>query len=220
MATRRSKYARHRRPGRTQERAFFAQHEETGPCYVAGIDEVGRGAWAGPVVAAAVILPEPCATKSIRDSKLLRSTERQRAAKRLLECAVSVGIGVVTVAEINEHGLTWAVRQSGWRALHHGSLDPHHVLLDGKHNYLRESHSSSVIIGGDRTELCVAAASIIAKVHRDRLMGELDAVAPEFGFARHKGYGVVSHQRALARYGPSVHHRARYAPIVALQATI
>lgn len=209
MTTRPSKFHRIQRPRRTHERAFFSSG---GRGLVAGVDEVGRGAWAGPVVAAAVILPESCNIGRIRDSKQLTPLERRRISGALRQTA-RYGIGVAEVTEINQYGLSWAVRTAGERALAALPQPPALVLLDGAHDYFAGAVPCHTIVHGDAAELCIAAASIMAKVHRDALMEELDATEPLYGFARHKGYGTAEHQAALRSHGASPHHRQTYAPI-------
>lgn len=197
-----------RAPKRIRERAWQA----TGVT-VAGLDEVGRGAWAGPLVAAAVVLDPDYQLRGLRDSKVLLAAERERVAKRIRQRAVCWSIGVAEVGEINQLGLTGALHLAGSRALGDLSEDCVQVLLDGKHNYLTDEYPCETIIDGDALEQCIAAASIIAKVYRDQLMRELHQEFPEYGFALHKGYGTPQHRRALAEHGPSDLHRTYWAPI-------
>lgn len=180
---------------------------------MAGVDEVGRGAWAGPLVAAAVILPPDYRLKRLRDSKLLTPAERVRLDRRIREKAVAFGIGIVAVEELNQNGFPWALRQSGLRAIRELAPPPDRILLDGDHDYLAGEHDCETIIGGDGAELCIAAASIVAKVHRDGLMEELAAEYTEYGFAKHKGYGTPQHRHALKEHGPCDLHRSQWKPI-------
>jgi ribonuclease HII len=180
---------------------------------VAGIDEVGRGCWAGPVVAAAVILPPRLRLPGVTDSKLLSHARRVEFARLIKRHALAVGIGWVAAAELDDHGLTWAVRESGLRALAGMATRYDAVLLDGNHNYLRDHCHAQTIIKGDQLSLSIAAASIVAKVARDHYMIRLAYSVPGYGFERHKGYGTPDHRRALADLGPSRYHRRSWAPL-------
>jgi ribonuclease HII len=182
---------------------------------VVGIDEVGRGAWAGPLVSAAVVLPDDYRIRKVRDSKLLTPAARERLAARIHQTSL-VGIGVVEVAEMNERGFSWALSEAGHRALAGLGCEPEHILLDGHFDYLAGTYPCETIVGGDGTELCIAAASVVAKVHRDARMVELAAQYPGFGFELHKGYGTAAHRAALAAQGPCAEHRADWKPIAAL----
>ncbi len=204
----RRRTASNKPPGRVVERRLGA-----GGLLVAGVDEVGRGAWAGPLVAAAVILPDPCRLPGIRDSKLLTAGQRERLAGRIRSKALAIGIGTVSIDEFNRHGFPWALRECGLRSLRELGLRPDHVLLDGHYDYFRGAIGCETIVGGDGTERCIAAASIVAKVHRDALMRELDDAFPGYGFAEHKGYGTPAHRRALAARGPVEIHRAQWRPV-------
>lgn len=186
---------------------------------VAGLDEVGRGALAGPVVAAAVVLGEELPA-GINDSKLLTPRERERLAMAIQQTAL-VGIGSSPVREINAGGLSRAIRLAGWRALRNLPQTPTRVLLDGSWNYLPRSYHCQTIVKGDAHELCIAAASVVAKVHRDALMQALDRRYPGYYLGVHKGYGTAKHQQALREHGVSAIHRLTYQPVSqALQATI
>lgn len=197
-------------PGRTRERALFSSRG-----LVAGIDEVGRGAWAGPVVASAVILPEECDLAGVYDSKIMTAAERAEAASSIHRVATAITIGEASVGEINRNGLSWAIRMAGWRTLRQLPEKPENVLLDGQWNYLPRSYSCETIVDGDAKELCIAAASVVAKTHRDALMTALER-SGNYGFARHKGYGTRGHQSALSKHGVSRWHRRSYRPISSL----
>jgi ribonuclease HII len=201
-------------PTHRHARALIA----AGYSLVAGIDEVGRGCWAGPVVAASVILPPRLRLPGVTDSKLLSHPRRVELARLIKRRAVAVGIGWVSAADIDAHGLTWAVRQSGLRALERMQHSYDAVLLDGNHNYLRDICPAQAIIKGDQLSLQVAAASIVAKVARDYYMTRLARALPGYGFELHKGYGTPAHRRALAELGPSPCHRQSWAPFAALEA--
>lgn len=183
---------------------------------VAGVDEVGRGAWAGPLVAAAVILDPAYRIRNVRDSKLLKAEDRERLARRIRLHATAVGVGTVTTDEINDRGFVWALTEAGIRAIKGLAVEPEWVLLDGHHNYFGTRYQCETIINGDAKELCIAAASVIAKVHRDGLMEELHEQHPAYGFARNKGYGTPKHRRVLQELGPTPAHRQAWKPIAAL----
>ncbi len=185
--------------------------------HVAGIDEAGRGAWAGPVYAAAVVLPLERndlldLLPGVRDSKQLSPARREALLPLILETAVGVGVGWASAAEIDEMGIAPAARQAMARAVAQldGGVDA--LLID----YVRLPEiqlPQRALPKADVHCLSVAAASIVAKVTRDRLMVTLDAEFPGYGFARHKGYGTHQHRKALNRLGPSPIHRLTWRPI-------
>lgn len=195
-------------PARVRERYWAG----TG-VVVCGVDEVGRGAWAGPLVAGAVILDADSRLRGVRDSKLLAKPERERIAAYVRRRAIAVGIGQVDIGELNRNGLSWALREAGHRAVTSLDIEPGQVLLDGHHDYLDGAYPCEVITRGDLTELCIAAASVVAKVHRDGLMAEFAEAYPRYGFARNVGYGTPDHRRALREYGPCALHRKDWAPV-------
>jgi len=175
---------------------------------IAGIDEVGRGCLAGPVVAAAVILGVDIDIPLLRDSKKLSKKQRYVTVAQIKQQSKAIGIGWVGAAEVDDRGLSWAVIESGVRALQDLDVQPDFVILDGNQNYLKNTHyKSAAHVGADATESCVAAASIIAKCARDKYM-ELAALAhPGYGFERHVGYGTAAHKKALAELGTTSLHR-------------
>jgi ribonuclease HII len=182
---------------------------DAGDTVVCGIDEVGRGAWAGPVTVAAVI-PPPEHLKGIRDSKQLTRAERDVAAAKVRAWAVAYGIGHASHEECDELGMTAALRAAGLRAL--AQLDaqgyvPDRIVLDGNHDYLGLGARVTTVIKGDVSCLAVAAASCVAKVTRDRVMGEEAEHFPPYDFESNVGYPAPVHKAALAGYGPSVIHR-------------
>jgi ribonuclease HII len=187
---------------------------------VAGVDEAGRGAWAGPLVAAAVILPVlrdgvPLALDGVTDSKLLSASRREELAGRILACAAAAAAGAASAAEVDLLGVTAANELAMVRAVRGLSVAPDLLLVDAFR--LRSMDiPQRPLIRGDRRCLSIAAASIIAKVTRDRHMTELADRYSAYGFDRHKGYGVASHRRALERAGICELHRVSYAPIAAL----
>ena len=179
---------------------------------VAGVDEAGVGPMAGPVVAAAVIFDQEIFIRGVNDSKQLPPDKREALFTKIHQRALSVGVGIASVAEIDQLNIFWATMAASERALLALDRAPDHVLVDGRRiPELRLPQTR--IIGGDRKSFCIAAASIIAKVTRDRLMLEFDAQFPDYGFARHKGYCTAEHFAALDRFGPSPVHRRSFAPV-------
>ncbi|MBI3975524.1 MAG: ribonuclease HII [Armatimonadetes bacterium] len=181
---------------------------------IAGVDEAGVGPLAGPVVAAAVILPEAlaAAVPGLRDSKTLLPDERERLYAALLAAGVRVGIGLADVAEIDRVNILQATRRAWRRAVALLLPRPDYVLIDGRYHVDLELPQQA-IIDGDALCASIAAASIIAKVTRDRIMQELDARYPEFGFGAHKGYATSAHLAAIRRFGFSPVHRRSFLPL-------
>jgi ribonuclease HII len=186
---------------------------------IAGVDEVGRGALAGPLVAAAVVLPR-CGNRGfprlagLNDSKVLSAAQRESWSETVRSAALSVGIGIVEVDELDEIGLSAANRIAMERAALALDPAPDVLLLDAAVTELPLPQVG--IINGDARCLSIAAASVIAKVARDRIMVELDAVEDRYGFALHKGYGTAFHLAALREHGPGPMHRRCFAPVSTL----
>lgn len=181
---------------------------------VAGIDEAGRGAMAGPVVAACVVLPYEQAPPGINDSKALTPAQRERLYDEIVRAARGVGIGIVASEEIDRINILRATHAAMRLALENlpGGLRPDIVLIDGLP--VRPFPVSQVaLVRGDARSISIAAASIIAKVTRDRLMRDYDAQYPGYGFALHKGYCVPTHLRTLETLGPSPLHRRSFRPV-------
>ncbi len=223
--------------------------------WVAGLDEAGRGPWAGPVVAAAVVLPRGLSDPGIRDSKLLTAGKREEMAVRIRESAVAWGVGIVEVEEIYRINILNASLLAMAHAFEELNPLPDCLLIDGPHQipleFLRRVQKvqgvpfgseppgrrqdvqsvedglndlnvlerferppvQRAIIKGDQLSISIAAASILAKVARDRIMMEYDSLYPEYGFGRHKGYGSPAHMAALSRCGPCPIHRRSFRPV-------
>lgn len=189
---------------------------QSGCTAIAGIDEAGRGAMAGPVVAAAVIFPKDpfLAAKlvDVRDSKQMTPSEREDSRKRIQKIALAWGVGMASHAEIDMYGLVPATRLAAIRSLHTLSIQPDHLLLD----YLfLEDHpaSQTSLIKGDCRSLSIASASVLAKTVRDAWLCDLDKRYPGYGFAEHKGYCTRQHKAMLARLGPTPFHRCSFKPV-------
>ena len=199
------------RPDWSAERLLWKQ----GYLRVAGVDEVGRGPLAGPVVAAAVVFPPSFRTRllpGLRDSKQLTAKARERLAPQVRRFAAGVGIGSASPSEIDALGIVGATVAAMSRAIRELPQSADHLLVDA----LRlecDGLPCRPIIHGDALCCSIAAASIVAKVDRDSLMVELDALHPGYGFARHKGYPTAEHRAALERLGPTPLHRRSFAPV-------
>jgi ribonuclease HII len=193
----------------SRERALRAR----GFSLVAGVDEAGRGPLAGPVVAAAVILPDSFQLDGLTDSKKVPAAKRERFfASLTTHTAVVWSTGHADVAEIDRLNILRATHLAMARAIEALPQRPDHALVDGLPvRGLPVDHTA--LVQGDALSLSIAAASIIAKVTRDRLMVELDAGYPQYGFARHKGYGVREHLKALRHHGPCPVHRRTFQPV-------
>lgn len=184
---------------------------------VAGIDEAGRGALAGPVVAAALVFPPDNTRieklKGVRDSKQMTPKQRAVWSKRLPEMALTSGVGFASSLEIDELGILPATRLAMMRALEVLEPIPDYLLLD--YVNLRESTNRQIsLVKGDQRSLSIAAASILAKTSRDAWMQEVDLEYPEYGFAANKGYGTVTHLGALAQLGPCSIHRITFKGVI------
>lgn len=176
---------------------------------VAGVDEVGRGALAGPVVAAAVVLSPESQLEGVDDSKRLRPMERERLFKRISQLARGIGVGIVGSALIEQVNIRQSTLLAMSEAVQQLPEVPDYLLVDGC-DRVPLSLAQRAIIGGDQLILSIAAASIVAKVTRDRLMVAYDRQFPGYGFAQHKGYGTLAHLQALNRLGPCTIHRRTF----------
>lgn len=209
----------HSREGVAEEEAYGR-----GFTMIAGVDEVGRGPLAGPVVAAAVILPRGFSHSEITDSKLLTESQRQKLAPLIKDNALSWSLGVVAAEQIDRINIFNASFLAMTTAVQQLTPAPDHILVDGKQMIPPEMFPSAKVFGaqlprqrsivkGDRLCLCIAAASILAKVARDEMMVQLEARYPAYGFAANKGYASPAHLDALRRYGPSPVHRHSFQPV-------
>ena len=182
----------------------------SGVRWIAGVDEVGVGPLAGPVVAAAVVFTPDVDLDGVDDSKKLDPPVRERLAEEIHRRAAGVGIGLAEVDEIDRLNVYQAALLAMRRAVEALPMVPEHVLVDAR-QVPGLPMPQNQFDKGDGLDYSIAAASIVAKVHRDRLMGELDAQFPQYGFARHKGYATADHQEAVRRHGPCPVHRRSYA---------
>jgi len=198
--------------GFTAERSLF----RTGCGIIAGLDEAGRGAWAGPLTAGALLItPDDLSVcqrlrQYVRDSKTLNANQRERAFA-VITAQLDWSVGIVTHAELDQHGVRWANQIAFDRAVAALSQTPDFLLIDGRGFSFPHPHRN--IIDGDALVFSIAAASILAKVTRDRMMVEFDQKFPDYGFSSHKGYGTLQHIRALEALGPCSIHRRSYRPI-------
>jgi ribonuclease HII len=192
----------------TEERSLRAR----GFSLIAGLDEAGMGAWAGPVVAAAVILPDGARLPLARDSKSLTALQRERCAVAIRRIAVAWAVGLASHAEVDELNVRAAGLLAMRRAVEALAVRPDHLLLDA-FRIPDFDIPQKGIVRGDRRVKCIAAASVIAKTHRDGIMVALGLEHPGYGFADHKGYGTAAHAAALQKLGPCAIHRMSYEPI-------
>ncbi|HEY1645362.1 MAG TPA: ribonuclease HII [Candidatus Saccharimonadales bacterium] len=176
-----------------------------------GIDEVGRGSLAGPLVIGAVALSKPI--NGLKDSKKLTPLQRQRIAKEVYAKAEAAALGWVWPHEIDELGLTKATTLAIERALSLISLPIERIIIDGKFNFLVGNDKALTVVGADNTVPSVSAASVIAKVARDEYMRHIDQYFPDYSFAKHVGYGTAEHLKAIASNGPCPLHRLSFRPL-------
>lgn len=186
------------------------RHWAAGRAFVAGLDEAGRGCLAGPVVAAAVVLPPDARLDGLDDSKKLTPKRREILMERVYAEALAVGVGRCSPGEIDRLNILQAALEAMRRAAADLALPPHVLLVDGNRPLPTAPCAQETLIGGDARSLSIAAASVVAKVTRDRLMVSLDRDYPHYGWAQHKGYPTAAHYAALAEHGPSPHHRRSF----------
>lgn len=197
-------------PDTSYEQELWAAYK-----YIAGLDEAGRGALAGPVCVGAVILPNDSPLLSqtlseVRDSKQLTPRRRLQLMPRIKESALSWGVGSASAKEIDLMGIVPATRLAASRALEMFSIAPNFLLTDFRLELLELDISQTALVKGDQRSLSIASASILAKTARDALMIELDEKYPRYGFSRHKGYGTLRHRREIAQLGYSPIHRKTF----------
>jgi len=183
-----------------------------GTTLICGIDEVGRGSLAGPVASAAVIFQRGVYVPGVDDSKKLTPTKRLKLFPEILRNSVSVGIGYVDSFLIDSWGIDYAVTLSMYRAITGLSIMPDWVLVDG-YPIPELPFSQTAIKGGDGLSHAIGAASIVAKVLRDRVMEFFDIIFPRYNFAKHKGYGTAAHIKSIKDFGPTKIHRKSFAPL-------
>ena len=190
--------------------SFERRHWDAGRRVVVGLDEAGRGCLAGPVVAAAVVLPPDAHLLGLDDSKKLSAETREALLPVIQREALAVGIGQCSPAEVDELNVLWAAMEAMRRAAASLPLAPDLFLVDGNREVPGAPCPQETVIKGDTLSLSIAAASVVAKVTRDRIMVTLDAAFPVYGWAGHKGYPTAAHYAALATHGPSPHHRRSF----------
>lgn len=199
-------------PGRTgfNDPLFFeSTRREYGYKYIAGVDEAGRGPLAGPVVAAAVIMPEGVTVQGVKDSKKMTEKAREDAFPVIIEAAAAIGIGVVSNNVIDKSNILIASLEAMKRAVLSLAPAPELLLVDGIHK-VPVTIPQECIIRGDQLCHSISAASVIAKVYRDRLMRYYDSMFPEYGFVQNKGYGTAGHLKAITEYGACPIHRITF----------
>ncbi|MES2906623.1 MAG: ribonuclease HII [Pseudomonadota bacterium] len=179
----------------------------------AGVDEAGRGPLAGPVCAAAVILDPKNIPRGLNDSKKLSQKQREKLFTEIIDHALAVSISFACNREVDAVNIHYATLNAMQRAVYYLSICPKNVLVDGKFVPKNLGMPAQAVVDGDATHTCIAAASIVAKVMRDRKMIFLDRHYPAYGFASHKGYGTRRHLEALQHHGPCVFHRRSFAPV-------
>ncbi|GAB4577095.1 MAG: hypothetical protein Tsb0019_04430 [Roseibium sp.] len=188
------------------------RHAATFGGRICGVDEAGRGPWAGPVVTAAVVLDYDRVPQGLNDSKKLTEARREELFEAIVSSA-HVAVASASPATIDRLNIRTATLSAMVRAVDHLPEAPDYVLVDGRDVPAGLKQARQALVKGDGRCLCVAAASIVAKVTRDRMMVLLEDHCPGYGFARHKGYGVLEHQAALEKLGPTPHHRMSFRPV-------
>ncbi len=187
---------------------------------IAGIDESGRGPLAGPVVAGAVILNRHIVIEGLRDSKTLTAKRRAELATDIRQRSLAWSVAWADAAEIDSLNILEATLLAMRRAILGLPVLPHYVQIDGNRmpqlTFGGERIDGEAIVGGDATNAAISAASIVAKVCRDQIMVEMDRIYPNYGFARHKGYGTADHRERIERFGPCQQHRRSFRPICSM----
>lgn len=188
---------------------YESEAYDKGYLHVCGVDEAGRGPLCGPVVAAAVILDKNAHLEGVNDSKKLSEKKREKIFDDIMQKAVAVGIGISDVKVIEEINILNATKEAMKEAISNLSIKPDFVLIDGNQN-INIDIDRKTVISGDALSESIAAASIVAKVTRDRMLREYDKEYPEYGFAKHKGYGTKMHIEAIKKYGLTPIHRPSF----------
>ena len=196
----------------TYEKEYYAQ----GMQYVAGVDEAGRGPSAGPLVIAAVILPQAVFIAGLNDSKQLSAAKREQLYDEIIAKAVAIEVNIVSVSNIDKLNIYTATQRGMAEALEHLPVQPQVALIDAMPVEAKGINTVS-IVHGDALSASIAAASIIAKVTRDRIMERLDKLFPAYGFSHNKGYGSGAHMQAIAEFGATKWHRRSYEPVKSMQ---
>lgn len=196
---------RSKAPGLAVERELWANGDRV----VAGVDEVGRGSWAGPLTVAAAVVPNGRRIYKIRDSKMLNESEREYLFERVASWCTAWSVGHASPEECDRLGMSAAQRLAATRAIDGLGVEPDRVLVDGRWDFVG-SGNTRMIVGGDATSLTIAAASILAKVTRDRMMRAMSPSFPGFDFDRNKGYPCPRHRAALSASGPTSIHRTSW----------
>ncbi len=191
-------------------RAFEKKAKQEGFAIIAGVDEAGRGPLAGPVVSAAVVLPDTFSDERIKDSKKLTPKKRDLLFDTIYERAIAVGIGIVDSVEIDRINILQAALLSMSMAVDNLVPNPDYLLIDGNKKIPSTDIPQEPVIKGDSLSISIAAASIIAKVSRDRLMARYHEEYPDYGFAGHKGYPTKAHKKAVKDFGPCPIHRQTF----------
>lgn len=181
--------------------------------FILGVDEVGRGSWAGPLVAGAVVLPRRI--KGLKDSKILTRRQREQLASIIQIEALAIGLGWVTPKEVDVLGLTVAVRTAMARAIDQIQIPYRQIIIDGSFNFFPENEQVQAMAKADASIPAVSAASIVAKVARDAYMRDVSEAYPDYQFHKHVGYGTRLHAQMLKQFGPCVLHRQSYKPVQA-----
>ena len=189
---------------------FEKEAYENGFKCIAGIDEAGRGPLAGPVVAGAVILPKDCLLEGINDSKKISEKKREKLYDDIIENAVAWGVGIVDHKVIDEINILNATRKAMKFALENLQVKPDYILIDAEKKVDTNGIEYLPLIKGDALSISIGAASILAKVTRDRMMREYDKMFPMYGFEKHKGYGTKAHVEAIKEHGPCMIHRQSF----------
>ena len=200
----------------TKMLAYESEYYAQGVQYVAGVDEAGRGPLAGPLVIAAVILPRNAFIAGLNDSKQLSAAKRDKLYDEILAKAVAIEVNIVSVSNIDKYNIYAATQRGMAQVLEHLPVQPQVALIDAM-PVTAKNIECVPIVHGDALSASIAAASIIAKVTRDRIMERLDTLFPDYGFAHNKGYGSGAHMQAIAEFGATKWHRRSYEPVKSMQ---